>query len=680
MIGILAFVVVSQAQPVMTAEEINRRLEAPISYRTDPVRLPVALDEIGSLVGVRIRCETELQPAVVVVGFKNRPAKEAVQHLLNGIGAGSFVYNGTLHVGMRVVTEQQAAKQKELEIKAIQSALENRVKQMKIDEPLDANLPARTAAQVQLILQTTAGGEYRAPNYNLYGTARQAPAYRAGVGILNAVGAELLQTTDDRTKIITARDLTPEQITQVQARLRQLEKEQAVWSEPFSVVYKMLSNAQMSGYVDEDLLAKSVSLKGSKPDTFQIVVVPSAWGRSVMVEISAGGETLFEVHESLPRQRVYTDPGGEHFPMQTANSVLVPLSEKVQRLEATRVRDKENKAAPYDWKLMKQISDPWRNEPISYTRAQPMADVMLKLNHNFATYLGDSLLHQLMYNYHGDPVKEVRGDQVLSFATYGATSGLRKKGDWVIGYCSNPEAYLESQVNRVALGKFLNLALKPGALTFDQFIAARKEMGANQLNTARQLARLVRPGFDSLNPVNMDLLEVVSKMRPGMLNQMQSSGVPLSSLPQDMQKRLMQYVGYMRRTNYGGYPTDSIDAPPTLQELKAARVFVDRTSVNGLISMEGSDRALKSFTMYAYYQFQAASNFRNFTSAAQLNSNFANRATWVARIDTLQFRMEIQRKRTQMFGTSQYITDISVPPLSSQQLVEAVQRFNSQAN
>lgn len=672
MIGILAFVAVSQTPAVMSAEEINRRLEAPISYRTDPVRLPVALDEIGALVGVRIRCEAELQPAVVVVGFKGRPAKEAVQHLMNGIGAGSFIQNGTLHVGIRVTTEREAEKQKELELKAIVSTLENRAKQLKLDDPLDTALAARTAAQAQLMVQTAASGEYR-PYYNMYGAVRQAPAYRASIGILQAVGPELLRTTDDRTKVVSMRDLTPEQQAKVREKFRKLEKEQAAWSEPFVPLFKMLANNQF-GYVDDDLLSKAVSLKGSKPDSFQIVVTPSSWGRTATVEISSGGEPLFEVNEGLPKQRVYTDPGGEPFQTQAASAIIIPLGEKVQRLEDSRTPDKDNKPKPHDWNLMKLIADPWRNEPLAFTRAQPMADVMLKLNQNFATYLGDGLMHQLAYNYYGNPVKEVRGDQVMQFVNYGGISGLRKKGDWVIGYCSNPESYLENQVNRLALGKFLTLALKPGALSFDQFLAARKEMGANQLNIARQIARVVRPGFDSLNPINVDLLEVVSKLKPGMLNQMQTSGVPISNMPPDLQKRMMQYVGYMRRSNYGGYPSESIDAPPTLQEVRQARVFVSRTGVDGIMTMEGSERSGKSFTAYAYYQFQQASSLRYSTNVP---AHVLNRPSWLARMDTIQFRMEIQRKRTQMFGTSQYITDVAVAPLTQAQLVEALMRLNN---
>ncbi|MBC8064535.1 MAG: hypothetical protein H7Y17_06880, partial [Chlorobia bacterium] len=237
MIGILTCVVLSQSAQYMTADEINRRLEATIDYRTDPVRLPVALDDIGSRVGVRIRCEAELQPAVVVVGVRNKPAKEIIQHLMDGIGAGSFIRAGTLHVGIRIATDAQTAKQLELERKAIQSTLDNKVKTLGLYTPIDPLLASRTVAQALTLIQlTSVEGRYYPSR--LYESVGKCPVARAVGNILATVGPELLQHNGDDAKVIDMRSLSPAQAKEMLQVLSNFETEQNAWAKEFEPILK----------------------------------------------------------------------------------------------------------------------------------------------------------------------------------------------------------------------------------------------------------------------------------------------------------------------------------------------------------------------------------------------------------------------------------------------------------
>lgn len=668
----LAALIVSQAPQTMSAEEIWQRLEAPISIRTDPTRLANALDQIGGMTGVRIRCDAALQPAIVVVGVRNKPAKEVVKHLLDGVGAGTFVQAGTLHIGMKVLSQEQSEKQRELEIKALQSAIDGRAKSLKIDEPIDPHIAPRAAAQAALSFQTGNAG-YRAPYQSMYAASSQAPCVRANAGLMRAIGAELIRPDSDKPKTITLKSLGEAAQLEALRVFKQLESEQQPWADAFNQIHRLASKSE-NYYVAEELLSRSISIKGTPPDNFRMIISSQPWGRAVTTQILSGGEILFETSDSLPRQRVYTDPGGEHFPPQKASSIKVELSEKVVRLEAYRKQSPDGKPKEFDWNLVRLVADPWRNEPLSFTRAQPIADVASKLDLNIVTYLGDHLVNQLAYQYYNDTPTAVPGDQVLSLATYGVTSGLRKKGDWLIGYCSNPEQYLSTQIDRPALGRFLNLAIRPGALTFDQFLAARKEMGSTQLMTARQIARFIRPGFDSLNPVNIETLDLFAMLRPNQLSQARTAGIPVATLPPELESKLRQFIGYQRRRS--NLPDDSIDAPPTLDDVRKSRLFLDQTSRNGILYLDGQTGLTRPmFTTYSYFNFQPFENYRGYSSAQQVAQNFTNRLSWPARMDTLMFRIEIKRKRTQAFGTSQYSVDVTQNPLSPLQAGQLVERY-----
>ena len=676
MIATFALAILGQTPATFSADEIIQRLEQAITLRTEPTRLANALDQIGAQVGVRFQCDSALQPAVVVVGVRSKPAKEVLKHLVDGIGASSYIYAGTMHVGMKVPTDEQIEKQRAAEIKAIDSAIESRAKQLKIDEPLDSTMAPRAASQMLVALQAPSG-EYRFPYQMFSQVAAQSPAMRASAGLLRAVGGENIRLEDEKPKVITLKSLSEERKKAAMEVLERLYEEQGPWADAFSQVLKVSSNSQNFYWTDE-LLTRSVSIKDSKPNDFRLSIASMPWGRSATIQIMSGGEILFEFVDSLPRRRVYTNPGGEVFPPTNARHIQVQLGEKVLQVESMRKLAQGNQPVEYDWNLMRQIADPNRNEPISFTRAQAMAQVAEKLDLNLVSYLGDGILNYLVhYQYTDSP--SVTGDQILSLSSYGVVSGLRKKGDWLIGYCSNPEQYLATQSNRPALGRFLSLALKPGALTFDQFLNARKDLGPQPFQLAYQLARFVRPGFDSLNPVNVETLDLMAILRPGQLNQARTIGISIASLSPELSTMLRRFVGFQRRRN-SIVPDDSIDAPPTLDDFRKATLFLDQTSKIGTLALQnpisqGQPTNRLMYSMYSHFNFQDFEQFRRYSTPAQIAQTFQNRLVWPARMDTYMFRIEIQRKRTQAFGTSQYITDVTLPPLTPTQGVELVQRY-----
>jgi hypothetical protein len=670
MLSLLACFAIGQVPTQLTVDEVRQRLEYPVTYKSDPIRLPVALDEVGRMVGVRIRCESELQPAVVVVGVKNKPAKEVVQHLVSGVGAGSAIINGTLVVGMGITTSTETARQKERQLQAIKNTLDARAKQLKVDEPVDLQAATRTAALIVPALQVT-DGSVRPPYQLVQETSQKAPVHRAVVELLRVVGPGGLRPEDDRPLVVSMRELDPERARKAQAVLDKFAREQSPWAKAFEQVMKLAANSGEGYYWD--LLNKSISVDETKPDNFRITVTNTSWGRTVMAEIRAGSEELFSVGETLPRERIYTNPGGEYFPYTKAAGIKVSLGELATHLFELRRAASGGKQVPYEANLMKKIADPFRNEPLALTLAQPAAEVADRLGLNIVAFVGDSLLNSVVYGNYNLQDNQVPGEQVLSLVgNMGGT--LRKRGDWLLGYCANPEAYLENQIDRVALGKFLGKALKPGALTFDQFLAARKEMSLGQLAFARQFARIVRPGFDSLNPVSIEMLELFQSLKPGQMTQAENGGIPFANLAPDIQIKFRGYISHQRRRQRF-QPDDSIDAPPTQQEILSSRVFLVRSSRYGVLTLQGADLKRSTYNPYVNYSFHDFNRYRGIRNLDDVMAQFRGQAAWQARMDTMGFTVDITRRRPQGFTTSQYITDITTTPLSEAQVAQAIARY-----
>ena len=670
MLSLLASVVIGQAAPQLTVEQVQERLEMPVTLRLDPVRLPVALDEVGRAVGVRIRCESELQPAVVVLGVKGKPAKEVVQHLVAGIGAGSAIINGTLVVGMGITTPQETAKQRARQLQAIKSAIEARAKQLQIDEPLDIQPAIRTAALLIASMQA-ADGSVRPPYQLAVETSQKSPIHRAMIGLMRVIGAENLRPEDDRPIVITMRNLEPERVRRAQEVLNKFIDEQTAWSKVFDTAMKVAVNTG-DGFA-WDLLNKAISIQDAKPDGFSITVTNTNWGRTVVAVIRSGSEELFAVGETLPRDRVYTNPGGEHFSPSKASGIKVSLGELPKRLLDLRQAIQLGTQIRYDVPLMKRIADPYRNEPLALTVVQPAADVASKLDLNIVAFLGDSLLNSVIYGFVNVENGFISGEHVLSLAG-NMGGGLRKRGDWLLGYSSNPEAYLENQIDRIALGKFMGLALKPGALSFEQFLAARKEMSINQLQFARQFARIVRPGFDSLNPISIEMLEVFGALKPGQVTQAEAGGIPFANLSPELQNKFRGFISHQRRRQRTAND-DSIDAPPTLQEILASRIFLARTSKYGMLALNGAELKSGNYNPYVNYSFQDFDRYRGSQSLDQILPQLKDQPVWLARLDTIGFTFDIKRRRPQGFSTAQYVTDVTTSPLTTAQIGQAISRY-----
>ena len=665
MVGILTSLAFGIVGQTMTPEEVRLRLDAPITLKTDPVRLPVALDLIGNQVGIRIRCESELQPAVVVVGVKNKPAKEVIKHLTDGIGAASAVRNGTLLVGTRILTDDQAEQQAEREIRSIDSAIESRAKALKLDDPLDLAIAQRTSNLAVTAIQNA--GVVKFPYQEIQIAANHSPAKRASVAILRVLGGESLRVPDGESRMISLASLDAERQQKCLAIFAQLKKEQTAWSKALDPYLKLMMKNDNGGYAGE-LFDKSVSFGEDAPDGFKILLRQVPYARMAEVEITSGGTTLVENWEPLPTNRVYVNPGGESFPSSKGAGIKVPLSDRVFEWESYMTKFRQGMLEAVDYSLLARFADPWRNEPMALTRVQPLAEVAARLDLNVVAYVSDGMLTSVLYGGPGGPTLSVPADQVL--AMWGGT--LRKKGDWLLAYTGDPAGYLDRQTNRVALGRFLTLALKPGALTFDQHLAARKEMGATQMSVARELARVVRPGFDSLNPISVETLEIFAAMNAGMLNAARTSGIPFANLTPALQNRVRGMVGYQRRRSRY-MPDDTIDAPITFDDVRRSRLYLTQISETGLISSTNLNLN-KNISPYPNYNFMGISQLTRFGNVGNALQSMGMAATWPARMDSIQFNLEIQRKRPQFFGTRQYITDVSAKPMSEAQLVQYLAR------
>ena len=653
MLGVIATLCLSQA--ALSADEIYQRLEAPIRYQSEPVRLSVALDEIGALVGVRIRCESELQPAVVTLYVDGRPAKEAIQHLLKGVGGAMVVQSGTLRVGIPPPNEAQEAQRREEERKAINSYLDEKQKQLGTNEK-NAEEATNAAGKTLLFIQNPGYVPYQA----LVEATRKNPVSRAAVKLLKAIGPELLQS-EEPSHTISLSNIPTEKVNAVREVLRELSADQAVWLNAFSQVRKIIGDG-LSYQIPSSLLRDVIAANDAKVDGFDIEVRTGPWGRYIKLEFTSAGLPTMEYADSLPRKRGYLDAGGKRYSNPNAKALVVDANEIA--IQIFRLRD--GGAVPYDWNLMRKLADPWKNEPLGYTNASAMPKVAQQLKTNLAVFLTDSSLNNLFYyNPVGKVPTTVNGEQALAAANYG-TSGLREKDGWVYAYPQNPELYLSTQIDRAELGRYLKLALEPGALSFEQVLQAYRHMGPNNLHVARGLARIIRPGFDSLNPQQVEFLESLSKMSPATLRQARGGGIAFASLPKPLQARLQQFIGFRPRKTRDF--EDQYDAPPTIEDIRKSRLKLHNLSTPGVMVMEGSG-VQGMYNPYGYYQFTPITDAR---LLPVINEEGKRRLTWPATLDEIRFELEIPRKVPQSFGVMQFTTNVAKDPMTPQQLIRYI--------
>jgi hypothetical protein len=323
MLGILTTLAVLQVSATMSAEEIRARLEAPITFETGPVRLPVALEELGNSVGIRIRCDSELQPAVVAVFAKNQPAKDILKRLLDGISAGSSIYQGTLQVGMGIASPELEAKRLAGAKASIQQWIDNRGKTAQIDKPLDSAYFARLGALALIFLQGQ-GSEsgYRAPHPEIYQSAMRSPLGRLFARSLAAVGPEALLQNPDKLAVISSKNLEQDQAAKVEKGLAEFIEEQSQSSAAMSDVWKVL-NRGWEAYLPGSVVGAAEPLGDRKPDSIRIELLPDRWNRVITFQVLSGGQVIEEQQDYLGRQRAYIAPPGEPYDLSKANNIKV---------------------------------------------------------------------------------------------------------------------------------------------------------------------------------------------------------------------------------------------------------------------------------------------------------------------------------------------------------------------
>ena len=674
MVAVLAFLSVLQTPQVLTAAEIAQRLEAPVTMHTNPVRLVVALDELGSRVGVRIRCESELSAAVVVVGVKNRPAKEVLQYLVDGIGAGKTVYNGTVYVGLALISPELEEKRRLGARQSMVRTIDSVGKNASIDKPFDEAFMTRIGGLAKMTLQS-AQDAYRPPHPDLYQVRSKSPVYRLYARLLAVIGPDALLQGQNGTVVIDQSTLSRSQRPLADQALARFAEEQNQCAQALDSMLKLAAKVQYPN-VPGELLDFAEPLGKAEPNSFRMTIQPSQWSQSVNFEVRAGGLTVQELTEQLPKQRIYVRAVGETFNASQAANVKVDYGPAVMRFQDFRAPLSDGKAKPFDYVFAREFANAWKNEPLSYSKVQPLADVAAALDLNVVAYLSDQLLTSFIYDQ--SPVQQsgVTGQQVINFlGSVGRTGGLRKLDKYLLSFVQDPEQYLAAQMDRQSLTTMMNLAMRPGPLTFAQMSASFGKMGANYYYQARQLAKLVRPGFESLNPMDLQVLELMAKFNGGQLNGLRGGGIPVASLPTTIEQRMRRSWGIGRR--YGRWqPNDTIDAPPTLDEYRKGVVKLATTSRDGLIAIFGSDDGRTSFTPYVYFNFQSFESFRGADPRTfKIENYLSSRICWPARLETISLVIEIPRKSPIQYQTSQYIADVSQAPIPYDQIMPTIQRY-----
>ena len=91
--------------------------------------------------------------------------------------------------------------------------------------------------------------------------------------------------------------------------------------------------------------------------------------------------------------------------------------------------------------------------------------------------------------------------------------------------------------------------------------------------------------------------------------------------------------------------------------------------------LNGANLKSRTYNPYISYSFRDFDQFRGFRTVEEILVQFNQTSVWLAQMDSIQFRVDIQRRRPQGFGTAQYITDVTTTPLTTNQLGQALSRY-----
>jgi hypothetical protein len=674
MLAILAASLLGFTGQKTSPEEIQKRLEMPVRISLEPVRLPVALAEIGGQVGVQVRCQPLLQKAIVVIQCDGKPAKELIQWLADEIGAGTTIKDGTLHFGLVDLTEEQASQIQDRDLASVKATLERNLKANKADEPLEPGYAQRLASVCITNLQHDQD-EFRRGSMLPYTSTNRTPAYRAAFALLSALGPEILCTeSGNHTIDLSSLSNQPEKREQARQILARLNEEQRVWSDAFKPVFKLAGQNPYNG-VSIDLLQNSVDISKTPINGFTCRINTLGSGRAVFLDFTSGSETIFDHSSYLPRFRFRKNLVGTPFLPSRGAGIKVELPVRVTAVDRLLRNPREAKFLNSDLSTIRSFADCWKNEPLSFTPVAAVPKLAEKLKLNFAIYLSDSLLFQLLQPIDSDTNTEISGDSLLSLILYGAqVSNLRQRDDWIFNGVGSPDEYLAAQLDRNALGQLLSTALRPGALTTNQAIALVKD-NPGLLNLGWMYSRIVRPGFDYLNPINTELLSLIAELTPSQFRGAETSGIPYMSLPKVMQQRVQRLLGYQRR--WTRKVTDDEGAPPTLTQVQGSRIFMARTSQVGVLLGDiNNDQTVNETNRYSQYLFSDFEFLRGQDPDSAVRQLLA-RPCWNARLEMTTFKIAIPRKPPIGFSTSHFATDVSLPPLTPRQLANSIEEYFS---
>lgn len=603
-IALLAVTVLSQQAP-LTADEIKERLDRPVTLQTDPARLPVVLDQLGSLVGVHIRSEALLNRAIVVVSVRNKPAKEVFARLVNGIGAGSMIQNGEIIVGMEVATPEEAAKLEAEYAQSLKGWSNALYKNRGCDDPIDQKALDRAAAQGLLDIQSSQQGTWRSFNQVIFQVLAKTPSARFGARLFKIVGPELLaENPDEESLYLSMRDLSEAKQGEVLKALGLLRQEQDSWAKTFAQLKALAVKTE--NYRLQPQIAEIEPMDPAALTGFKLSI--SRKDRSALVEVMSGNTPVLEFREYIPskRQRGLRIEG-ERFDFYKAPTFTVPIGERPARYVAF-LRPAPERLSQNDPELRRLLADPWKNEPLSFSGVQPLSQVAEKLGLNLVAFLSDQILYMLTYAQ--QPGKEVSNREVLSYVSFGGDRvELRKKDDWLVNGCYDPESYLRRQLDRAALGKFLSRAYKPGCLTFAEFCDARQALGRQHFQVAGTLAEIIQPGFQSLNNFAL-LMDFYSELNLAQRNQLAGGGIPIASLSPTARNAVMgigmSFGGYRRPGDPEGLFTD----PPTKTEMMRAKIVLRSRQSAGLLSRYNDNGDPNFYARYTTYAFQSLDDFQ----------------------------------------------------------------------
>lgn len=663
----------SAQQTTLTAEDIQLRLERPVTLSTVPTRLPMLLTQLGSRIGVPIKCQSELNNAVVMVAVRNQPAKEVIERLKDNIGAGTAIQAGSLLFGMRVTTPEELAKLEKQRVRTMRSYIDNLLTSSEAEKDLDVNEMTRAADLALAFLGQDPRGGFRPAHPIIFTVATRSPMDRFTARLLDAIGPDdLARFIGDKPTFLDSKNLPEDIQRSVGKALGQLRKESDLWHDAFDKVQEVVDNTGNYGLpgsiADDSMPEKGVGLNG-----FRIAFYPE--DSQFLVEVLSGKESVSEKNIYVPgRGSRWINPKGSYINPSQLPQETVAAPEDYLRL-VTMANGVDGKPSPIDNELLSRISDPWKYDPLSFSMCSCLPELMTKLKLNLVAYLSDQGIYSVIYPF--ATKKEFTTLELMNYAGSMGIGQLRKDGEWLTSGPGNPENYLKNQMDRVPLGKFLKRAYEVGCLTLEEYADAISKLPQDGSSKARQLASLVRPGFDSLNP-SYSFIEVYRRLTPGQRSLLRTSGLPISQLTGNSRRTVEGMSGVGRRRRFNGNPEGLYTDPPTRDELANAKMVLTTESTTGLLGTYGQQEDDNLYRRYMNYQFFDVAPYRRSRSNVDVNSVMNMIGMEKVRLchrQTISMRINVPRKVGVNISGYQFDASMSQPAQNRDQFRNVIMQL-----